>query len=323
MLSLFYRQFSASLFFVIVAANSAACTFGNAKDTQSERTTVRIDGSSTVFPITEIAAEHFGKLHKNVRVTVGVSGTGGGFNKFANNQIDIANASRLIKTKEIKKAKKNGVEYEKFDVAFDGISVIVHKKNNFAKQLTFEQLRALWTAGSKVKTWKDLNPSWPSDKINLYGPSPENGTFDFFKEAVVGKKGAIRSDYTATEDDNVIVSGVSSDKNALGYFGFAYYTENKTRLGVVALVKDGSKPVTPSFATIQDNSYPLSRPIYVYVNKKSVAKKSVQDFLEYTLENADTFVPKVGYISLGKTNYKKSIAALNTLATKVKYAVKK
>ncbi|MFQ6615037.1 MAG: PstS family phosphate ABC transporter substrate-binding protein, partial [Fidelibacterota bacterium] len=207
--------------------------------------TVKIDGSSTVFPITEAVAEEFGKVreHRKIRVTVGVSGTGGGFKKFLAKETDINDASRPIKQKEIDKANKNGVKYIELPVAYDGLSVVINKKNTWVDYLTVAELNKIWKPGSAVKTWKDIRSNWPNLKIQLYGPGTDSGTFDYFTEVINGKSQVSRSDFTKSEDDNVLVNGVAGDKGSLGYFGFAYYVENRDKLRVVPIKQGNKKPV--------------------------------------------------------------------------------
>ncbi len=278
--------------------------------------TVRIDGSSTVFPITEAVAEEFGKKHRRVRVTVGVSGTGGGFKKFSMGETDINDASRPIKGSEIKTAKKNGVEYIQLPVAFDGISVVVNPKNTWLDYLTVRELKKIWEPGSQVTTWKDVRASWPDRKIRLYGPGTDSGTFDYFTGAINGKSHASRADFTKSEDDNVLVQGVAGDRDALGYFGFAYYSGNKDKLKIVP-IKNKQAPVSPSLTTINDGSYsPLSRPIYIYVSEKSVQRPEVATFVEFYLKNAAELSKDVGYVPLKKSQYDEGLEKLNRAIVK-------
>ena len=272
--------------------------------------TVKVDGSSTVFPITEAVAEEFGKVkeHRRVRVTVGVSGTGGGFKKFLAGETDINDASRPIKQKEIDKAKKNGVKYIELPVAYDGLSVVVNKKNTWVDYLTVAELHKIWKPGSTVKTWKDIRSNWPDQKIQLYGPGTDSGTFDYFTEVINGKSQVSRSDFTKSEDDNVLVKGVAGDKGSLGYFGFAYYVENKDKLKVVPIKQGNKKPVAPTMTTINNGSYaPLSRPIFIYVNLKSAKKPEVRKFIRFYLKNAKELVKEVGYVPLLDQDYQKHL----------------
>ncbi len=270
--------------------------------------TVKVDGSSTVFPITEAVAEEFGKVkeHRRVRVTVGVSGTGGGFKKFLAGETDINDASRPIKQKEIDKAIKNGVKYIELPVAYDGLSVVVNKSNTWVDFLTVAELHKIWKPGSTVKTWKDIRSSWPNQKIRLYGPGTDSGTFDYFTEVINGKSQVSRSDFTKSEDDNVLVTGVAGDKGSLGYFGFAYYVENKDKLKVVPIKQGDKKPVAPTMTTINNGSYaPLSRPIFIYVNLKSAKKPEVREFVRFYLKQAKELVAEVGYVPLPDQEYQK------------------
>ena len=254
-----------------------------------------IDGSSTVAPISSAVAEEFFRENRNVNIAIGISGTGGGFKKFAVGEIDIANASRKIKEKEAKEAKKNGVEYIELQVALDGIAVVVNKENTWAQELTEEDLKKIWENGSKIMNWKEINPSWPSEVIKLYGPDQDSGTFDYFVEEILGKDGQIRIDYSPSSDDNQLVQGVEGDKGSLGFFGYAYYIEQKDKLNAVAV-----NGVRPTDETVKTGKYkPLSRPLYIYVNKKSLKEKpEVRAFVEYYLKNASKAVKLTGYVPL-------------------------
>ena len=269
--------------------------------------TVKVDGSSTVFPVTEAVAEEFGKIHPKVRVTVGISGTGGGFKKFCIGEIDINDASRHIKPKEVKQAKENNVNYIELPVAYDGLSIVINKNNDFIDYLTVDELNAIWKAGSTMKMWSDVRSDWPNRRIKLYGPGTDSGTFDYFKEAIIGKKNNIRSDFTKSEDDNVLVTGVSGDKYSLGFFGYAYYAENKDKINVVP-IDGGNGPVVPSGKTINDGSYtPLSRPIFIYVNPESAKRPEVDEFVKFYLENGDELANEVGYVGMPNKVTKKVI----------------
>ena len=258
---------------------------------------VRIDGSSTVFPISEAVAEDFGAINKSVRVTVGTSGTGGGFKKFCAGETDINNASRTVKASEFEHCKKNKIEFIELPVAVDGRSVVVHPSNNFLSAITFAELKKIWEPGSKAKLWSDVNPKWPKEKITLFGPGPDSGTFDYFTEEVVGKAKACRTDYTASEDDNVLLKGVAASRFALGYFGHGYYMANKNK--VKALQLDAGKgPVEPTDNNVATGSYPLARPLYIYVNAASAKKPQVDAFVAYYLENAKRLSSETGYLPL-------------------------
>lgn len=280
--------------FTTLALCSISCTSG-----EGEKLDISIDGSSTVFPITEAIAEEFRGVAPNVRVTVGVSGTGGGFKKFGAGEIDINDASRPIKELEEENAIANGIDYVEIPVAFDGISVVVNKSNAFVDHLSVAELREIWSRDGGARKWKDLRPEWPDKEIVLYGPGTDSGTFDYFVEAVLGKDGECRPDFSASEDDNVIVTGVSGDPDSLGFFGFAYYKENKDLLRVVPIQDGDGAPVTPSIETINNGTYtPLSRPIFIYVSNKASARPEVKQFVHFYLEQAPTLSELVGYVSL-------------------------
>lgn len=265
---------------------------------------IRIDGSSTVFPITEAVAEEFQKLNRKVRVTVGISGTGGGFKKFSAGEIDINDASRTIKRSEIQNAEQNGVGFIELPVAYDGLSVVINRNNNFVDHLTVTELRKIWQPGSTVMNWSDVRPEWPEKAIHLYGPGTDSGTFDYFTKVINGKSQSSRSDFTASEDDNVLVMGVTGDENSLGYFGFAYYWENRFKLKLVP-VDGGEGPVSPSEKTINDGTYkPLSRPIFIYVNKTGSKRAEVQEFVRFYIKSAPILTKEVGYIPLPAKEYK-------------------
>ena len=245
------------------------------------RGTVAIDGSSTVFPITEAVAEEFSKVEPRVRVTVGIAGTGGGFKRFGRGETDISDASRPMDASETDLAASNSIEYIELPVAFDGLSVLVNPSNGFVDSLTVQELKRIWEPGSTVRQWSDIRPTWPKREIHLYGPDTDSGTFDYFTEVVMGKTKASRSDYTASADDNVLVQGIAGDRDALGYFGYAYYAENQSRLKLVA-VDSGQGPVLPSPETINSGTYhPLSRPLFLYINAKAAARPEVQAFIHF------------------------------------------
>lgn len=269
---------------------------------------LEIDGSSTAYPITEAMAEEFGVLTGgNVRVVVGVSGTGGGFKRFTVGDTVISDASRPMKDKEATAAADNGIEYIELRVAVDGLSVMVNPNNDFVDCLTVDALGNIWRPDSTVKTWKDVNPSWPDDEIRLYGPGTDSGTFDYFTEEIVGEARASRSDYLASEDDNFLVRGINGDRNSLGYFGYAYYAENPDKLKLVA-IDNGSGCVTPTATTIEDGSYtPLSRPLFIYVNKAALDRPEVEAFVEFYMENAAELATEVGYVRLGEAEYAANI----------------
>ncbi|MBK7676019.1 MAG: PstS family phosphate ABC transporter substrate-binding protein [Candidatus Accumulibacter sp.] len=267
---------------------------------------VKVDGSSTVFPITEAVAEEFQKARKGaVNVTVGISGTGGGFKKFCRGETDLANASRPISKKEMEECAKTGVRYYEMPIAYDALTVMVNPQNAFIKSMTVAELKKIWepAAQGKINSWKDVNPAWPDQKIKLYGAGSDSGTFDYFTEAIVGKAKSSRGDFTASEDDNVLVQGISGDKGALGYFGFAYYIENQKKLKAVAI--DGGKgPVAPTPENVDNGTYqPLSRPIFIYVSEKSLDKPEIRDFVDFYMKNAPQLVKEVKYIPLPAKAY--------------------
>ena len=269
---------------------------------------VKVDGSSTVYPITEAVAEEFQKSKKNaIKVTVGISGTGGGFKKFCRNEIDISDASRPILQKEMADCKAAGIEYYELPVAFDALTVVVNPKNAFIKQLTVAELKKMWepSAQGKVTRWNQVNAAWPDAPMKLFGPGADSGTFDYFTEAVVGKSKSSRGDFTASEDDNVLVQGVSRDANALGYFGFAYYVENKDKLKAVPIINEKGLAVLPSLEAVEKGTYsPLARPIFIYVNAKSLAKPEVREFVQYYLTHGAKLSKEVKYVPLPESAYK-------------------
>ncbi len=271
-------------------------------------TLVKIDGSSTVYPITEAVAEEFQLAKKNaIKVTVGISGTGGGFKKLCRGEVDIANASRPILAKEMEACKAAGIKYIELPVAYDAMTVVINLKNKFIKQLTVAELKKMWepAAQGTVTKWNQVNPAWPDQPIKLFGPGADSGTFDYFTEAIVGKAKSSRGDFTASEDDNVLVQGVSRDVGALGYFGMAYYIENKDKLKAVPIAMAEGKPaVLPSFETVENGTYqPLSRPIFIYVSAKALEKPEVKGFVEFYLKNAAKLVKEVKYVPLPAKAY--------------------
>jgi phosphate transport system substrate-binding protein len=271
---------------------------------------VEVDGSSTVFPVTEAVAEEFRKVHPRVQVNVGVSGTGGGFKRFVAGETDISDASRPIKATESDSALENGIEYIALKVGTDGLSVLVSPSNDFVECMTVDELKRVWEPGSTVKTWQDIRPEWPADEMRLYGPDTDSGTFDYFTEEIVGQARASRSDYTASADDNVLVQGIGGDRSALGYFGYAYYAENQDKLKLVA-VDSGDGCVLPTDETIEAGEYaPLARPLFIYVNVKSLERPEVKSFVEFYLENAQQLVREVGYIAQAPDVYQQGLAKI-------------
>ena len=291
-----------------VAAAIAGIFVSSAAFSQS---LVKIDGSSTVFPITEAVAEEFQKMKKNaVKVTVGISGTGGGFKKFCRGETDISDASRPILKKEMEDCAKAGIKYVELPVAFDALTVVINPKNTWIKQLTVAELKTMWEPGAqgKITRWNQVNPAWPDAPLKLFGPGADSGTFDYFTEAVNHKAKSSRGDFTASEDDNVLVQGVSRDTNALGYFGFAYYDENKGKLKAVPIVNPKGKAVTPSIDAVMAGEYePLARPIFIYVSAKAMDKPEVKDFVEFYLTEGGKLAKEVKYVPLGAADYKHAL----------------
>jgi phosphate transport system substrate-binding protein len=282
-------------------------TFGTAS---AQHKIIAVDGSSTVFPITEAMAEEFQKANQGIKVTVGIGGTGGGFKKFCRGDTDISDASRPIRKVEADECKKNGIEYIELPIALDALAVMVNPKNDWANEMTVAELKKIWVpeAQGKIMNWKQVRDSFPDRPLRLYGAGVDSGTYDYFTAAVVGKEHSSRGDFTASEDDNVLVQGISGDVNALGFFGLAYYLENKDKLKAVAVkADDKAKAVLPAVETAKDGTYqPLSRPIFIYVSRKSVeTKPEVAKFVEFYLDkkNAAKLVKEVGYVPLPDNAY--------------------
>jgi phosphate transport system substrate-binding protein len=269
--------------------------------------TIKVDGSSTVFPVTEAVAEEFRAVHPDVKVTIGVSGTGGGFKKFARGETNISNASRPIKDKEKAACAENNINYLELEVAYDGLAVLVNPENDWVESFTIEQLNKIWepAAQGKIMKWNQVNPEWPDEELHLFGPGVASGTYDYFTEAIVGESGSSRGDFTASEDDHVLVQGIAGDKYSLGFFGLAYYAENKDKLSLIG-VHNGTEVVKPTLETVKNGSYrPLSRPLFIYVNSSSVGSPEVVEFVNFYLDNADELSKDVGYIPLPEEDYKK------------------
>jgi phosphate transport system substrate-binding protein len=275
---------------------------------------IQIDGSSTVFPVTEAAAEEFQKAKKGkIKVTVGVSGTGGGFKKFCRGETDVSGASRPITAAEMKSCKEAGVEFIELPVAFDALTVVINPKNEWAATMTVADLKKIWEPGAqgKVSNWNQVRENWPNQPLKLFGPGADSGTFEYFTEAIVGKAKSSRGDFAASEDDNTLVQGVASDRGGLGYFGYAYYAENSSKLKAVS-VDGGKGPVAPSPQTVEGGTYqPLSRPIFIYVSKKSTSKPEVKEFIEFYLKNAPTLVKQVKYVPLPAKAYSMALDHFN------------
>jgi len=267
--------------------------------------TIKIDGSSTVFPVTEAVAEEFRAVAPAVKVTIGISGTGGGFKKFSRGETNLSNASRPIKDKEMAACTENNISYLELEVAYDGLAVLVNPKNDWVDSFTVSELKKIWepAAQGTIMKWNQIRPEWPNEEIHLYGPGVASGTYDYFTKAIVGKSGSSRGDYTASEDDHVLVQGIAGDKYSLGFFGLAYYSENKDKLSLIG-VHNGTEVVKPTLETVSNGTYkPLSRPLFLYVNSTSVASKEVVTFVDFYLENAGALSKDVGYIPLPKEKY--------------------
>lgn len=291
---------NATLIKTVILAGLVVTNSANAADK-----IIKIDGSSTVYPITEAVAEEF-QASQKVKVTVGESGTGGGFKKFCRGEIDISDASRPISKKEMDACKEAGIQYIELPIAYDALTVVVNSKNDFVKSLSAEDLKKIWGPGSSVKNWNQVNSAYPNQTLSLFGPGTASGTFDYFTEAINGKSKASRSDYTPSEDDNVLVQGVASNTGGLGYFGYAYYAENKDKLRAVPISpKTGAPAVLPSAETVMNGTYqPLSRPLFIYVNATAAAfKPEVKSFINYYLDNAPKLVKEVKYVALPAEDY--------------------
>jgi phosphate transport system substrate-binding protein len=302
-LSLFRRLRSSLV--VATSVVAGACGGGVPADGSAAPAVIAIDGSSTVYPITEAVAEEFQKTMAGTHVTVGRSGTGGGFQKFCRNETVVSNASRPITTVEIDACQKGGITYVELPVAYDGLTVVVHPTNTFATSMTVAELKTLWgpAAQGKVTRWNQIRPSWPNQEVHLFGPGVDSGTFDYFTEVINGKAKASRGDYTSSEDDNVLVQGVAGDTNALGYMGLAYYVENNERMKVVPIddgdASNGAGPIEPSVETVRGGTYrPLSRPLFIYVNATALSRPEVQKFVEYYVTHAKELIEEVGYVPL-------------------------
>lgn len=260
---------------------------------------IKIDGSSTVYPISQAVAEEFGVEHSGVRITVGQTGTSGGMEQFCAGEIDICNASRPIDESEIKKCADKKIEYLELPVAYDGLSVVVNPANDWCDSLTVEQLKELWRPGSAINTWKDLDPEWPAEKIKLYGADADSGTFDYFTEEIVGKKRECRDDYMPSSNDNTLVTGVKEDKYSLGYFGLSYYEQNKDVLKLLGVDPGDGAAVQPTLETVRSGAYkPLSRPLLIYVNKRVLGTPAGVEFITYYLDNAQKLSEEVDYVPL-------------------------
>lgn len=297
---------------------TAACGNGDGSGSAGgeNQKKVMVDGSSTVFPIMEAVAEEYSAANPNVKATIGVSGTGGGFEKFIAGETDITNASRPVSKEEKKALEEAGIEYTEFKIALDGLSVVVNKKNNWVDKLTVEELNKIWSESSGVETWADVQEGWPEEEIKFFSPGADSGTFDYFDEVILDGK-QIRKDAALSENDNVLVQGVSGTKDAIGYFGFAYYLENKDDLKIVPIVNKEGKAITPSQETIQSGVYePLSRPLFIYVKHEALKDEAVYDFTRYTLKSAGEMAEAVGYVALPDNVYEQDLKKLAEIAGK-------
>jgi phosphate transport system substrate-binding protein len=306
-----------------VVAASALGLLGAGAAALAQVPTIKIDGSSTVFPITEAVAEEFQKAKKGaVRVTVGISGTGGGFKKFCRGETDISNASRPITKSEMADCQKAGVTYLEMPVAYDALSVVVNPKNTWLKDISIEDLKKIWepAAQGKITRWNQVNPAWPDRPMKLFGAGADSGTFDYFTEAVTGKSKSSRGDFTASEDDNVLVQGVSRDVDSLGFFGFSYYSENKDKLKALPISWKGGKTVPPSMDTVVNGTYqPLSRPIFIYVKADSAKRAEVREFIDFFNKNSAKLVSEVKYVPLPAAAYTDNQATLAKMKTGTKF----
>ncbi|BBM70153.1 PstS family phosphate ABC transporter substrate-binding protein [Rhodothermus marinus] len=304
---------------VLLVLLLAGCGRGQQQEGQLSGA-VHIDGSSTVYPLTEAVAEEFMKQYPGVRVTVGISGTGGGFSKFVRKETDINDASRPIRPVEDSLARQNGVEYIELPVAYDGIAIVVNPQNDWVECLTVEELRRIWEPNSTITRWNQVRPSFPDRPLNLYGAGTDSGTYDYFTAAIVGEEHASRSDFTASEDDNVLVQGVSGDPNALGFIPLAYYEENMDKLKAVAIddgnPDNGEGCILPSPETVNNGTYqPLSRPIFIYVNAERANDPAVEAFVEFYLQHAAELAPEVGYVPLTAEAYELALERFRNRVT--------
>jgi phosphate transport system substrate-binding protein len=305
-----------ALFLATLVAGTLACGGGGEQGSEEGVLAgpIEIDGSSTVYPISEAVAEEFQRENQGTRVAVGVSGTGGGFKRFCAGETDISNASRPIKDSEAEDCDRNGVRFTEVRVAWDGLSIVTNPSNDFVACMTTDELKRVWEPGSTINNWSQVRNGFPDKDLKLYGPGTDSGTFDYFTEAIVGEEDASRPDYTASEDDNVLVQGVEGDPGALGYFGFAYYEENADRLKLLG-VDGGAGCIQPSVETIENQTYaPLSRPLFIYVSDRGLVKPQVEAFVEYHLQQGAELVRSVGYIPLQPEQYAEELDKVRQLA---------
>ncbi len=299
--------------FVIIVCSSPNESSNSETLSNTLKGTVEIDGSSTVALVSEAVAEEFKKIHPSANVLVGISGTGGGFKRFTIGEIDISDASRAIMNSEDIKAKNNNIDYSELRIGMDGLSVMVNPNNDFVNCLTISELHLIWKPGSKVNKWNQIRSTFPDKKIRLYGPGTDSGTFAFFTEIVNDEEGASRDDYTASEDDNVLIQGIAGDNYSLGYFGYAYYVSSKDKLKIIAIDKeDGNGCIIPDSTTIDSGLYPITRPLYIYVNKSSYTSNPVvKEFVRFFMEQASILTAEVGYVPLKAEEYEGNLDKLN------------
>jgi len=307
---------------ICVVLGSACGGRGGTNSASGEAAVIKIDGSSTVFPITEAVAEEFQREQQGkVNVTVGISGTGGGFKKFVRGEIDVADASRPILTEEMAQAKANGVEYIELPIAFDALTVVINPQNTWVTSMTVAELKKIWEpeAQGRITHWNQIRPEWPNEKIALFGAGSDSGTFDYFTEAICGKPKASRGDYTASEDDNVLVQGVEGNKFALGYIPYAYFAPHSSRMKAVGIDWEKNKvkgPVSPSPENVLAGTYnPLSRPLFIYVSRKSMDKAAVKEFVDFYLKHVAALAKEVKYLPLPDTAYQMAMTRVSSLQT--------
>ncbi len=283
-----------------------------AQDLSKAKGAIRMDGSSTVYPISEAVGEQFYEAAPGVKLAIGRSGTGGGFKKFTVGETDLSNASRPIKKSEMDMASSKGIEFVELPIAYDGLTMVVNKSNTWVKQLTIEQIKKIFNAATAAKTWKEVDPSWPAETIKIYAPGTDSGTFDYFKEVIIGKDGQVRADMSVSEDDNQLVRGIEGDKNALGFFGYYYFESNKDKLRDIPVVNPKTNvAVEPTAKTIENGTYaPFSRPLFIYVNKAALAQPHIMAFSEFYLANAAKMAKEVGYVPLPAAVYDRAKANL-------------
>ncbi len=298
------------LFGVFLMGLLSSCGKQSQQSAESQRAVIRIDGSSTVYPLSEAVAEEFRQVAPDIHVLIGVSGTGGGFKKFVRGETDINDASRPIRAIEDSLCRTNGIAYIELPIAYDAMCVLVNPQNDWVDYLTVEELRTIWApeAQGKILYWDQIRPEWPHEELHLYGPGVESGTYDYFTKAIVGKEHASRGDYTSSEDDNVIIQGVASDRYALAFVGLAYALNNKDRVKIVPIDdsndQNGAGPILPSPETVRNGTYqPLSRPLFIYVNRQSADRSAVEQFVHFYIEHMPALAPDVGYVPLSEKAY--------------------